>query len=808
MSCCVRGCWSRYGKDKVSFHRIPQNNEERRQRWIEILDRGDQINYNSAMVCSRHFVGGWPAKAQEKTAANWIPTLFLGRSEDSQATGSATMAPNAPVREVYGDSDDIRCMVRGCGMTKEDNPSLLFFPIPRDQEERGRWLQQIGMHNDPSLAKADNLLAVCELHFDLAKDLMNYDDVISMGRTAVLKDQVKPTRNIPLLMQPKAEMFEDDAVDTGDTNQSLDTDVSFMLQEMNRTKEDKHSNLLAQYPEHLQTSPILEEYVQVCRSCLSTNIANLVSAFDDNLNDIYYQFTSIAIDDSAGISTMFCVDCKHRLLEMHFFRDNCVTSTQILFHRQQKAFGSSSAHQQELEDDDNSLLVPMHESHNMSDYTANGSSFGESMQTDDPEDLLMPQREEPDSVVSPPKRNIPRSQMTQVAKSSAAAQPLKSMKKRFKCKVCHKEYNSKAGIDMHMSSHEGDNPSDFTIACNRCHVLRRPQDKHSCMVETMYCHVCGDKFRSWSYLKLHLAKTHRIKTKRRELLQKLANDKQIGVSNRLLKSPPIRTVIVPAPDLVEDSSGSQGSAHTPKHKMMKCTFCSASFKHAASLDVHMRSHSAVQQTQCHECGENFPSYRKLEKHFDKHPNEILGAMYKCAICGNIYSRRQTLLMHRQYVHRDRDVVQCGGCSKLYAHTKQLADHKCFPKRQEPSAGPVPVAVTAASTTTSTENTINGDFVIVRPESILKGVVASEIIDADEENSVPVAMQEGNADPLLGLGNEEVIELESDDESAPEPIFFNCTVCDKSFDKSDVLDRHMKLHRMMNAAKANEIGPRK
>ncbi|XP_053687418.1 zinc finger protein 354A-like [Sabethes cyaneus] len=807
MSCCIRGCWSRYGKDKVSFHRIPQNNEERRKRWIDIVNRGDQINYNSAMICSRHFVGGWPAKVHDKAAINWVPTLFLGGSDDSKTAGSTEAAANAPIQEIDGDSADIHCLVRGCGMSKDENPSLLFFPISRDQEERAKWLRQIGIHNDPSLMKTDKVLAVCELHFELSKDLLNYDDVISFGRTAVLKEQVKPTRNIPLLVEPKTEIQENDHTEPVD-NHSINTDVSFLLQEMNRNKEENNSDLLDQYPQHLQTNPILEEYVQVCRSCLSTNITNLVSAFEDNLNEIFYQFTSLTIDESAGISTMICLDCKQRLLEMHFFRDNCITSTQILFHRQQKAYGSSTAQQAAIEDDEDDLLVPMHESHHSTDYTANGSSFNESLQADDPEDLLMPQKEELTTVNTPTtNRNNTRPKVTPPKAPKAPQQPVKSMKKRFKCKICHKEYNSKGGIEMHMSSHEGDNPTEFTIECARCHVLRRPGDKHSCLVETMYCHVCGDKFRSWSYLKIHLAKTHRIKTKRRELLQKLADDKHVGVTSRLLKAPPIRTVVVPQPQTVPDpdpaevSSESQESTITPTNKMQRCSFCSARFKHSASLEVHMRSHSAVHQTQCHECGENFATYRKLEKHFDKHPNEILGAMYKCAMCGNIYSRRQTLLMHRQYVHQDREVVQCGGCSKLYAHTRQLADHKCFPKRQEPTPAP------AVATTSTSESAINGDFVIVRPESILKGAY-TDVIDADEDSSPPVAMQEGNADPLLGLGNEEVIDLGSDDESIPEPASYNCTVCDKTFDKSDVLDRHMKLHRMMNAAKANEIGHRK
>ncbi|XP_058832894.1 zinc finger protein 202-like [Topomyia yanbarensis] len=792
MSCCIRGCLSRYGKGKVSFHRIPQNNDERRQRWIEIVDRGDEINYNSAMVCNRHFVGGWPAKAVDKHAINWVPTLFLTQSDSAGGSGTeASSTANAPVLEVDDDSSDIRCVVRGCGMTKEENPSLSFFPIPHDTEERSNWLRRIGMHDKPPPNNGNQVLAVCELHFELSKDLLNYDDVISMGRTAVLREKVMPTRNIPLVFGTQPGRFSDGANeptdDTPGENNTNNDDGSLLLEMLPREESNNEMlqpEMLAQYPDHLQTSPV-EEFVQICRSCMSTDKSVLVSAFEDNLADIFYQFTSIAIDESVGISTSFCTDCKTRLLEMHFFRDTCVTSTQMLLHRYQKYYGGENPEQEPADDD---LLEPMHQEDASVEQT---NGFVNELVPDDPEDLLVPQKEVPErTAVS--KRGRTRTKAIEPPKQKLTApessRPM--IKKRFKCKVCRKDYNSKTGIEMHMATHANDDPSEFTVECVRCHRLRRPGDKHNCFVDTLYCHVCGEKFRNWSYLKLHLAKMHRIKTKRRELMQKLALDRQAsGNTSKLLKSPPKNPTPKKEeePTLLEASSDGETKDSPTPHTMVKCTFCSASFKYPLSLEAHMRKHSAIHQTQCHECGESFATYRKLEKHFDKHPNEVQGAMYKCAICANIYNRRQTLLMHRQYVHRDREVVQCGGCSKLYAQARQLAEHQCSSSKPTPPAE------------------VNGDFVIVQPESILKGAATVAI---EDENSVPAQVaEEGNIDPLLGLGNEEVIELESDDEPATpqEPQSYDCSVCGKTFEKMDVLDRHMKLHRMMNAAKANAIG---
>ncbi|XP_058462002.1 uncharacterized protein LOC131436997 [Malaya genurostris] len=796
MSCCIRGCASRYGKAKVSFHRIPQNNEERRQRWIEIVGRGEEINYNTAMVCNRHFVGGWPAKPQDKNAVNWIPTLFLNATESPGGSGTETSAvTNAPVQEVDDDSADIRCVVRGCGMTKEENPSLMFFPIPNESEEHSNWLRRIGMTDKPSLQNDSSVLAVCELHFELSKDILNYDDVISMGRTAVLKEKVMPTRNIPQVFGIQSGRSSVGALEsteeTPDGNDPVEDDGSLLLEMLPRGESNNAllQTDMSQYADHLQTSPA-EEFLQICRSCMSTDKSALVSAFDDNLADIFYQFTSITIHEGVGISTLICTDCKARLLEMNFFRDTCVTSTQMLLHRYQKYYGMMGEHQGPQSTDDD-LLEPMHQEDAPADST---NGFGSELMPDDPEDLLEPQKEvQRHPAVSVGKRGRGRMKALQSASESSRSM----IKKRFKCKICRKDYNSKTGMDMHMATHEGDDPSEFTVECHRCHRLRRPADKHNCFVDTLYCHVCGDKFRNWSYLKLHLAKMHRIKTKRRELMQKLALDRQsMGSTSKILKSPPKiaapQELVQPAE--VDASSGSEGKNTPIPRPMVKCTFCTAQFKYPASLDAHLRTHSAIHQTQCHECGENFATYRKLEKHFDKHPNEVPGAMYKCAICANIYNRRQTLLMHRQYVHSDRNIVQCGGCSQLFAQARMLAEHQCPSiKHTTPPAG------------------VNGDFVIVQPESILKGAATTTTstntttVTIEDDSPVSVAVQEDNADPLLGLGNEEVIELESDDEPTPEPESYDCSVCGKTFEKMDVLDRHMKLHRMMNAAKANAIG---
>ncbi|XP_062561280.1 zinc finger protein with KRAB and SCAN domains 5-like isoform X2 [Armigeres subalbatus] len=725
---------------------------------------------------------------------------------------------------IQDDDDlDVSCAVRGCGMTKEENPSLLFFSVPRDQSERRRWLLQIGMLDNAIDFYRDTVLAVCELHFDLSKDLLNYDDVISMGRTAMLKENVMPSRNVPSIGFTQ-DTFEDTLMPKQEVTSIPEDDDELSLLEEMPDRNGGNDQAMPEYPDHMQPSPI-EEFVHICRSCLCTDKVNLVSAFDDRLADIFLQFTNVNIDENEGISTMICIDCKSRLLDIHFFRDTCVTNTQVLLHRYQKCYGLAAhndlSHLGSMEDDDTLEVTP---------NTTDNSRY--EMGADDPEDLLMPQKEEAEpSIFFKPKK--PRGRPPKVPatppKTLVSPKPVESpkpyksqkiaiMKKRFKCKFCRKEYNSRPGFEMHTATHKYHNQSDFTEECRRCDILTRKGEVHRCYTDILYCYVCGEKYGKWGHLKLHLAKKHKIKTKRRELMQKLKEmGYVVGPRVNALKIPPVSHVAQKEESeddedeygtsnpLDQDKSASSRSVtNSPIEHQQQCSFCGVGFAYNSSLEMHLKTHSAIELTQCNECDSNYDSYYHLERHHDEHEDEYpLTEEIICRFCGKQLQRQQTLLLHYQYVHKDKNVVQCSTCPQLFGNALELSNHGCNGQRRKS---------VASSSTAAT----NGDFVIIKPESILKGKTSAAMaMNEDDSNSIPVGMQGADgADPLLGLGNEEVIDLDSDDEedlgkddSSQEKTSYDCSMCDKQFTKQDILERHMKLHRMMNDAKANEIGLR-
>uniref|UniRef100_A0A1Q3EZA0 Uncharacterized protein n=1 Tax=Culex tarsalis TaxID=7177 RepID=A0A1Q3EZA0_CULTA len=818
MFCCVPGCTSRYGKDKISFHQFPKNNPARMAKWIEAVGGKMAEASSGAFVCGRHFVAGKAARNADTDSPDWIPTLYMDgtgppgdtsattthqRRSDGRQPKAAPAAEEADPLLDFDDEPNVRCLVRGCAMARDDDhSSMLFFPVPATEPDRSRWFQLMGLAKGPPVNSRPPA-AVCELHFELAKDLANYDDFITLGVSGVLRPGVLPTRNVPGTLEESKPFVQEGQ---GEQDRSEHEADSSLLQEMSVPMDTTNGDeMMPDYPDHMQASPV-EEFVHVCRSCLSTDRTNLVSGFEDNLVDIFFQFTNVTISKSEGISTDFCHDCRNRLMELHFFRDTCLTSTQILIHRYQKSHGM-------VPDDDDAA----HGDVSMMDY-GNGSLAGHhTFDPDDPEDLLVPQKEEAfwdnsDSAPNKPRRGRPpRSMEPAVVDDWAEKSKRKLVKKRYHCKVCFKEYNSRVGLDTHQATHKNDDPAEFTVPCEKCPVMRRPGDRHSCHVNAMHCHMCPDQFRSWSYLKIHLAKVHRIKTKRRELMAMMKL--QPGKRGR-------------RPSDIHDFSGnfsgsnstmisSSSATSTPRQPQSpavqapfhKCGFCDAAFRIRATLDAHLRTHSLVQLTECSECGVTCDSFRALERHFDQHADHSSdtksGLLNKCHMCGKVLRRRQTLMLHRQYVHCDREIVKCSTCPRLFSNARNLVKHQC------PARGKQPADQIAVG------GNINGDFIIVKPESILKG--GNPLGDERPDSARPVATQEdNNADPLLGLGNEDIIDLgsdddddsneEEDDESSNQTsksAAFTCDVCGKVFEKEDVLDRHMKLHRMMNAANARK-----
>ena len=79
--CSVVGCSEARGKQPgVRFFRFPQRNKEQRELWVKAVRRQSSVGnslwmpYETAVVCSRHFVLGKPSPT--RTHPDYIPSIF------------------------------------------------------------------------------------------------------------------------------------------------------------------------------------------------------------------------------------------------------------------------------------------------------------------------------------------------------------------------------------------------------------------------------------------------------------------------------------------------------------------------------------------------------------------------------------------------------------------------------------------------------------------------------------------------------------------------------------------------------------
>lgn len=91
VNCCVQACPSNAATDGaggVSYFRFPvvrsdrehrDISRDRRAAWVKaaaVASRPD-VNVDYALVCSRHFVSGRPAKLEQVESVDWVPTRFM-----------------------------------------------------------------------------------------------------------------------------------------------------------------------------------------------------------------------------------------------------------------------------------------------------------------------------------------------------------------------------------------------------------------------------------------------------------------------------------------------------------------------------------------------------------------------------------------------------------------------------------------------------------------------------------------------------------------------------------------------------------
>ncbi|XP_059214526.1 zinc finger protein 436 [Centropristis striata] len=107
-----------------------------------------------------------------------------------------------------------------------------------------------------------------------------------------------------------------------------------------------------------------------------------------------------------------------------------------------------------------------------------------------------------------------------------------------------------------------------------------------------------------------------------------------------------------------------------RDNFLRCPSCPKTFSRAASLNIHLKTHSAEKAHSCSYCGKRFGRADLLKSHKRTHTGE---RPYSCNLCTKTYAHPSQLRIHKR-VHTGEKPYCCSHCGKRFNEHNQLKVH--------------------------------------------------------------------------------------------------------------------------------------
>ncbi|MEQ2313408.1 hypothetical protein AMECASPLE_001700 [Ameca splendens] len=114
----------------------------------------------------------------------------------------------------------------------------------------------------------------------------------------------------------------------------------------------------------------------------------------------------------------------------------------------------------------------------------------------------------------------------------------------------------------------------------------------------------------------------------------------------------------------------EGETQEQSISFLRCSTCPKTFSKAASLNIHIKTHSESKDHSCSICGKHFRRADLLVSHRRTHSGE---RPFGCDICSKTYAHPSQLRVHRR-VHTGERPYACSHCGKRFNENNQLKVH--------------------------------------------------------------------------------------------------------------------------------------
>ncbi|KFB49937.1 AGAP012110-PA-like protein [Anopheles sinensis] len=222
--------------------------------------------------------------------------------------------------------------------------------------------------------------------------------------------------------------------------------------------------------------------------------------------------------------------------------------------------------------------------------------------------------------------------------------------KPFVCGICNRPFNRKDNLKVHMKTHLKTSGSN------------KKKDQQQNILDV----VGKEEFDDGKDNKLHC-------TKDGILIEPTDND-EVWYSDPLpkkrgkLQAPRKSTFCALCNKFVRTVA-----EHWRMHlniRSQQCPYCPKSFVHRSNFLMHLNIHTRQRIYKCSVCDSEFNSPQGLNQHLETH----LVAKHECLQCGNRFSRKSYLRIHRQRVHEPKIKHKCLVCDKQFTNIEHVEKH--------------------------------------------------------------------------------------------------------------------------------------